>query len=68
MHIIKRYFISCTIRIKSYLTKLLVPTDGERLFLGTFRNNEYHPELLFDGEMLERVKEHPMALWKCRKN
>ena len=55
-------------RVKLYLTKLLVPTDSERTFLNAFRNKEYRPELLFDGKMLERVKEHPMALWKCRES
>lgn len=53
-------------RVKSYLAKLLVTTDSECSFLNAFRNKVYHPELIFDGEMLERVKEHPMALWKCR--
>ncbi len=55
-------------RVKSYLTKLLVLTDTERLFLDTFRNKVYRPELLFNSEILERVKEHPMALWKCQNN
>lgn len=55
-------------RVKSYLIKLLVPTDSERSFLKAFRDKEYRPELLFDGEMLDRVKEHPMALWKCRQS
>ena len=54
-------------RVKSYLAKLLVQTDAERSFFDAFRNKDYCPELLFDGEILERVKNHPMALWKCRK-
>jgi predicted nucleotidyltransferase component of viral defense system len=53
-------------RVKSYLVKLLTPTESERSFLAAFRNKKYHPELLFNGEMLERVKDHPMAMWKCR--
>lgn len=55
-------------RIKSYLGKLLVPTDSEWSFMHAFRNKKYHPELLFDGEIIECVKEHPMAHWKCREN
>lgn len=55
-------------RVKSYLTQLLVLTYSERSFLNAFRNKEYRPELLFDGEILERVKQHPMALWKCRES
>ena len=53
-------------RAKSYLAKLLVTTEAERSFWDAFRNKDYRPELLFHGEMLERVKNHPMALWKCR--
>jgi len=59
-------FAAAQERVKIYLTKLLVLTDNERFFLDAFRNNEYHPDLLFSSEMLERVKRHPMALWKCR--
>jgi predicted nucleotidyltransferase component of viral defense system len=55
-------------QVKSYLLKLLILTDSEYSFLSAFRNKVYRPELLFDGEMLERVKDHPMALWKCREN
>lgn len=33
----------------------------------TFEQKEYRPELLFSEEnILENIKEHPMALWKCR--
>jgi len=53
-------------RVKLYLTKLLVRTEAERLFSDAFQNKDYCPELLFDGEILERIKNHPMALWKCR--
>lgn len=53
-------------RVKSYLDQLLIINWDERSFLDHFRNKRYHPELLFQGEMLERVREHPMALWKCR--
>ena len=53
-------------RVKTYLNELLVQTDAERSFCDAFRNKDYRPELLFHGEMLERVKNHPMALWKCR--
>lgn len=52
--------------VKTYLSELLVLTDDEKKFLKAFENKEYLPELLFEGEMLERVKRHPMALWKMR--
>ena len=53
--------------VKAYLLGLLVLTDNEKKFLDAFRSNEYLPELLFEGEILEKVKAHPMALWKTRK-
>lgn len=53
-------------RVRSYLAKLLVTAEAERSFWDAFRNKDYRPELLFDGEVLKRVKNHPMALWKCR--
>ena len=32
-----------------------------------FEQKEYRPELLFtDSSVLENIKEHPMALWKCK--
>jgi len=53
-------------RVKEYLSELLVLTDDETQFLDAFREKDYRPELLFSGEVLERVKNHPMALWKMR--
>ena len=53
-------------RIKNYLSELLQFTEEEREFLSQFRNGQYKPELLFTGDMLERVQNHPMALWKCK--
>lgn len=49
----------------SYLEDLMQLSDNERLFIERFANDEYQPELLFeDKEVVERVAEHPMALWK----
>ena len=51
-----------------YLTDLLQLTDSERLFIEHFNANEYRPELLFEDEtIVERVRDHPMALWKTKK-
>ncbi|MDR1160031.1 MAG: nucleotidyl transferase AbiEii/AbiGii toxin family protein [Syntrophomonadaceae bacterium] len=52
-------------RVRKYLSELLILTDNERKFLSAFRKREYCPGLLFDGETLERLRNHPMALWKC---
>jgi predicted nucleotidyltransferase component of viral defense system len=32
--------------------------------MDAFRQKEYKPELLFEGDVLARVKNHPMAMWK----
>ncbi len=51
----------------SYLVDLMQLTDNERLFIERFGNNEYLPELLFeDREIVDRIAQHPMALWKTQ--
>lgn len=36
-------------------------------YLDRFEEKKYMPELLFeDVEIVERVKNHPRALWKCK--
>jgi predicted nucleotidyltransferase component of viral defense system len=50
--------------VKEFLAELLILSPGERGFLAAFRNAEYKPELLFDGDKLERVRNHPMAAWR----
>lgn len=49
----------------SFLTTLLILGDAEKKFIDSFNQGEYKPEVLFDdGEIIERIKELPMALWK----
>lgn len=53
--------------VKEYISDLMILTKKEREFLDRFVNGEYIPELLFeDKKILERIKNHPMALWKTR--
>ncbi len=53
--------------MKTYLAELMVLTKDEREFMCRFAQKEYVPELLFsDADILERIKNHPMALWKTR--
>lgn len=53
--------------VKKYISDLMVLTKEEKEFLGRFENGEYIPELLFDDkEILDRIKNHPMAIWKTR--
>ncbi|MDD6786892.1 MAG: nucleotidyl transferase AbiEii/AbiGii toxin family protein [Bacteroidales bacterium] len=50
---------------KTYLTKLLTLTDEEKQYVENFNQRKYSPELLFpNSEIIERIKSHPMALWK----
>ncbi len=51
-------------RVKEFLEELFRIDSNEAEFMQRFKINEYLPELLFSGEMLERIKNHPMALWK----
>ncbi|GHU90820.1 hypothetical protein FACS1894202_11260 [Clostridia bacterium] len=50
--------------VKEFLAELLILSPNEREFLSAFRNAEYKPELLFEGDALERVRYHPMAAWR----
>ena len=51
--------------VKEYVSELMVLKKEEKEFLNQFENGAYMPELLFeDKEILARIKNHPMALWK----
>lgn len=53
--------------VKDYISDLMLLTKDEKAFLDKFENGEYIPELLFeDKEILDRIKDHPMAIWKTR--
>lgn len=55
------------ITVAEFLKELLVLEDNERKFLDEFNAKKYHPELLFDDtDVLDRIREHPMALWKIQ--
>ncbi len=45
----------------------LLASPEEMEYMDAFANNIYRPELLFrDSAIVERIVEHPMALWKIR--
>ncbi len=51
--------------VKKFIDKLMILDESEKNFLSSFENKEYRPEMLFhDQSILERIKEHPMAIWK----
>lgn len=53
--------------VKSYLMNLMVFTEREKSFVDRFNKGIYEPDLLFDQkEIVERIKNHPMAIWKTR--
>lgn len=53
--------------LKKYIKELMILNPQEKEFLKRFEDKEYIPELLFDNKgILERIKMHPMALWKIK--
>ncbi len=55
-------------QVKEYLEEILFSEDNCS-FWTAFAKGEYKPEELFDdAELLSRIENHPMALWKCKKN
>lgn len=53
--------------VKEYICDLMILSNNEKEFLDRFENGEYIPELLFEEkDILERIKNHPMAIWKTR--
>lgn len=56
-------------RTKDYLRELMVISPEEDEYMNRFMQGEYMPELLFDhGDIVQRIENHPMAIWKCRRN
>lgn len=55
-------------KVKSYLTDVLKTGESELHFWKSFQKGVYKPEILFEEyDILSRIKNHPMAMWKCRK-
>lgn len=53
--------------VKDFIETLLVLTDDEKTFLKAFSEKRYKPELLFgDENILSRIHQHPMAIWKMQ--
>ncbi len=60
-------FEKAKVEVKDFLKSLLVLTDSEKEYIQNFNNRKYLPELLFeDKDIVDRIKNHPMALWKTR--
>lgn len=55
--------------VRKYLSDILVIDDKAQEFYHKFNQGIYEPELIFDdNEIIERIKEHPMIMWKINKN
>lgn len=60
-------FETAKIKVKAFLSQLLVFTENEKLFVEEFNRHNYQPDLLFeDQEIFDRIHDHPMAIWKTR--
>lgn len=60
-------FEQVKIDVKNFVSGLMIPTDSEKRFVEEFNNGNYKPGLLFDEpDILERIKNHPMAEWKTK--
>ena len=52
---------------KEYIASIMKLTEKETEYVERFISKDYRPELLFeDVEIVERIRNHPMALWKCK--
>lgn len=52
---------------KDYIAEMLQLTESEQEYMDRFIAKEYVPEFLFDDkEIVERIKNRPMAIWKCQ--
>lgn len=52
---------------KECIAEIMKPTENEKEYMERFIAKDYKPELLFsDSDILNRIRNHPMALWKCK--
>jgi predicted nucleotidyltransferase component of viral defense system len=54
-------------RVSAFLNEWMALTEKESAFLKHFAAGNYEPQLLFeDDEIVKRIENHPMALWRLR--
>lgn len=59
-------FATAKIKVKDYVSELLQFSENEKSFIEEFNKRNYQPQLLFENdEIIQRIANHPMALWKC---
>ena len=53
--------------VKEFIKNFLILNENELQFLNEFKIGNYKPEILFDDEeILSRIRNHPMVLWKLK--
>jgi hypothetical protein len=50
--------------VKEFLADSIILRPEMKEYIDFFYQGIYKPELLFSGEMLENIRNHPMAIWK----
>jgi len=50
--------------VSKFIETLFELTEMEQKYIDSFHAGEFNPELLFDKAIADRLKEHPMVLWK----
>jgi predicted nucleotidyltransferase component of viral defense system len=52
---------------KKFISTVMAPSISEMEYMERFEAKEYRPDLLFeDNGIIDRIQQHPMALWKCQ--
>ena len=54
--------------VMDFLDDNLFLTEKDVVFLKEFQKGNYRPDLIFEGEALNRIENHPMAIWKTQNN
>ncbi len=54
--------------VKEFISDFMILTKEEKTFLDEFQNGNYCPEILFDETLGEKIRNHPMAIWKVSRN
>ena len=50
--------------INDFFNEHFVLDENESMFIEQFKQKKYIPELLYDGDELNRIQNHPMAYGK----
>lgn len=52
--------------VSQFIETLFELTETEQKYIDSFNEGKYNPELLFDKTIANRLREHPMVLWKMK--